>query len=228
MRFRIITLMLLLWLVAACVPQEPTDTAPVDNNPPIDPEPTFDPAATDDPESDEFSPIVIVTRAVPTATPITSGLPMPQNPATLVASETEDPGAGMGFDEIRLIRSTMAEDSQSDMLVLYADGRYSFNDQQGTTSGDVLNAIDAALDRVNFFGMQGAMLGPPGDENAYRYRLTVNRDGQQRSINSQDGYMPQAYIDLLVTILNATYFEAPLAPRATRTPIPAVSNTQTP
>ena len=182
------------------------NTAPIDIN--ADASNADNAAADADIEADadddaEPEAIVIVTRIVPTMTPLPSGaLAIPGNAATLVAAETEDPFAELPFDQIVLHRSAGRDDSSTIDLTLRADGSYVRNGVEGSISPERINEIDDAIQDVNFFGMQALMLGPSAEDIAYRYRLTVQRGSQRRTINSQDGFMPEPYLQVLAQVLD--------------------------
>lgn len=153
--------------------------------------------------------VLIVTRE-PIVTPMEGALPVAA-PGTLVASETEDPTAGMIFTSIRFLRVGGGTEEQPDPsveVILNGDGTYTRNGVAGTLSQSRLMEINDAITAVNFFGLQGTMLGA-GIEGStlYRYALTIQRGDLNRTVSSMDGFMPQEYIALLGLI-----FEVGLRP----------------
>jgi hypothetical protein len=140
--------------------------------------------------------LFIVTRAAPIEIP-EGGLEVP-GVGTLVASETEDPYFGQPFTKITLVTSKGTAETRVE-IVLNGDGTYTRNGTQGVLSATRVEAIRTALDELNFFGLQGTMLGPGGggNESAAQYGLTIDRGGFSRSIVSMDGYMPQEYLQFV-------------------------------
>jgi hypothetical protein len=110
-------------------------------------------------------------------------------PGTLVASATEDPDAGLIFDQITFTMSGGANDT-SFTVELLQNGTVTRDGVVSQVGTDVVYEIDAMLDELNFFGLQGSYLGPPADEDVYQYRIEVVRGGASRLINAQDGYLP--------------------------------------
>lgn len=178
-----------LLIMAACAPEEASPTAAL-------PEATLEPTA----------PIgVVVTRAPVDEAGGDFALPE-AGVGTLVASETEDPNAGLIFDRVRLTRSGGPRSEEGVVLEIFQNGSYTRNGASGSISQQEVARLDALLDEINFFGLQGNMLGPSGEDPAYRFTLTVVRGADERTIQSQDGWMPQAYIQLL-----AEFFEVGMA-----------------
>lgn len=201
MRLRFIVLLSMVLLLAACGGQsEATATTGAE---PIASESAVIATA-------EGAPGVVVVTREPLVTPMEGALPMAA-PGTLVASETEDPTAGMIFTSIRFVRTGGGTEEAPDpsvVIEINGDGSYTRNGVAGTLSPDRVAAINDAITAVNFFGLQGAMLGA-GIEGStvYRYALTIQRGDQNRTVSSMDGFMPQEYITLLGTI-----FEVGLRP----------------
>lgn len=216
---RLGVLLLIVALVAAACASDPAPTqTPAQASTPQ--QPSGDSANTVDatnPTPDAPQVGVIVTRIVPTSTPLPRGaLPIPGNPATLIAAETEDPALDQLFNRIELSRSEGRNDPTTIDLVIQADGSYVRNGVQGSLSDEDILALDEAIDDINFFGLQGLMLGPSGSELAYRYRLTIQRGSQQRTINSQDGFMPQPYLRFLSQIVETGLFDVAAQSTATQ------------
>jgi hypothetical protein len=150
--------------------------------------------------------LFIVTRAAPIEIP-EGGLEIP-GVGTLVASETEDPYFGQPFTKIALVTTKGTAESRVE-IILNGDGTYTRNGTAGVLSATRVEAIRTALDELNFFGLQGTMLGPGGggNEAAAQYGLSIERGGFARSIVSMDGYMPQQYLEFVGLI-----FEVGLRP----------------
>jgi hypothetical protein len=145
---------------------------------------------------------VVVTRAPETPIGIQAGpteegaLPIPL-PGTLVASETQDPNMGQPFQVLSLFRTGGPVPDAADLdLTIFGDGAFLVNGVPGALPPEALMDLNAAIDEINFFGLQGTMLGLPSSTD-YTYRLTINRAGTERMIASQDGFMPTAYKQLI-------------------------------
>jgi hypothetical protein len=189
MRWHVIIIILLISLVA-CTPAEENVVA--DNTPN-----NGDGEATQEPSPEAF---VVVTRSF--EEPTAEGALEIAPPGTLVASETEDPDAGLVFDRVFLLRTGgTAEAPIRDEIEVFQNGQYRRNESTGVASTNRIARIDELIDSVNFFGLQGAMLGPSTETDDYFYRLTVERNGIERTIQSQDGFMPTEYMNLLGEIL---------------------------
>jgi len=143
--------------------------------------------------------VVVVTRSPAEELP-EGALEIPL-PGTLVASETEDPDIDLVFDRILFIRSGGGEDIPRVEIEILQSGLISINGTPSNTIPQTIINIDNMIDEINFFGMQGAMLGPSADNDDFRYSLTVQRGDLERTIQSQDGFMPAVYEQLLGEIL---------------------------
>jgi hypothetical protein len=121
-------------------------------------------------------------------------------PGTLVSSATEDPGAAQVFDQIVATQSGGAT-NMNRFVQVFKDGTVVRDDTRTTVSQEQITAVDTMLDEINFFGLQGAFLGPASDPNSYRYTLTVIRGETERMIQAQDGFMPAELERLLATVL---------------------------
>jgi hypothetical protein len=199
MRLRFMLLTLMIVVLAACGGQADTTPIPATDSTTAQTAPTVAANPT----------LLIVTReALPT--PMEGALPVAA-PGTLVASETEDPTAGLTFTTIEFTRTgggTEEQPEPSVQIILNGDGTFIRNGVSGTLSPDRVAAINDMITSVNFFGLQGAMLGA-GIEGStvYRYAVTIQRGDLNRTLSSMDGFMPQEYIMLLGAI-----FEVGLRP----------------
>jgi hypothetical protein len=126
-------------------------------------------------------------------------------PGQLVASETEEPEAISGPFTYLSLEQTGGPSDVDLMIELYDDGRVLRNGEAiGTVSQEAVANIDQIIRDVNFFGMQGALIGPPGTGEEYRYRLYVERgDEIARTVQAQDGFMPTEVVRLLSSIRGA-------------------------
>ncbi len=121
-------------------------------------------------------------------------------PGTLVASATEDPDAALIFDRIVLTR-TGGPTGETLEIELLSDGTIIRNGVTGATTYERIIVIDDIIDELNFFGMQGALIGPGGDSEVYRYTIRVYRGDSNRMITAEDGYIPNEFQRLLSTII---------------------------
>lgn len=139
---------------------------------------------------------------IPTVTPAGEGALIVPVPGTLVASETQDPEPRGLFDYVSMTQTGGREDITL-VIQVYSDGRVIRDGVEGRVESALVAEIDNAINTLNFFGMQGAMLGPPGGADTYRYRVIVKRGFQERAIWAQDGFMPNEFIQLLSLIRDA-------------------------
>jgi len=138
----------------------------------------------------------------PTLLPVEEegALPVPLA-GTLVASETEDPQAGLAFDYIYLLQEG-GSNNERIIAEIYGDGRTTFNTREGKIGQDTIIEIIRAIDELNYFGIQGTFLGPAPRPNEYNYTIVVQRGANSRRINAQDGYIPMEFIRFLAQIRN--------------------------
>lgn len=139
---------------------------------------------------------VVVTRQ---PTPEVFELPVPA-PGTLIASTTEDPESGLIFDMIQVVQFGGPEGAERREVTLLQDGSYTVNGVAGVTTAQVVADIDAILDELSFFGLQGSMLGPVPDTDDYRYSITVKRGDLERTITMQEGFYPRELDRLLLAV----------------------------
>lgn len=192
MRWRILLFIIAMLTIGACTPAEESTPVASDGE---------GAAAVDTSPEPTPQAIVVVTRNFDDEPTAEGALPIPI-PGTLVASETEDPDAGLIFDRIYLVRTGIESgEAIRDEIELLQDGQFTRNGRSGIADTNTIARIDEWIDTVNFYGMQGAMLGPSSETDDYRYSLTIERNGLERTINSQDGFMPIAYMNLLGEIL---------------------------
>ena len=185
MRSKFWLLIIPILILAACNNAAPTDQAPPTDLPPV---------PTDTPQVS-----VIVTRA-----PREEGELEVPGVGTLVASETEDPEIDLIFTTVRLTRSNNNDDEFVE-VVINGDGSFVRNGIPGQLSPEQITNIDDMIDDINFFGLQGTMLGPAIEEDDYRYCLTVERGATSRTITSQEGFMPAPYRRLVGAIFDVGF-----------------------
>lgn len=143
----------------------------------------------DEPQAD------ITPQPSPTIRPTVPGeLPVP-GLGTLVASETEDPDGLSGFENIILIRTggplATEEDPQRLVIRISNTGSISQGDVNGQISQQAIDTIGLLIEEMNFFGAQGTFLSIVGeDPTVFTYQISVERDGQRRTINAHEGHMP--------------------------------------
>jgi hypothetical protein len=153
----------------------------------------------------------------PTLLPVEEegALPVPLA-GTLVASETEDPQAGLAFDYIYLLQEG-GSNNERIVSEIYGDGRTTFNAREGKIGQDALIEIIRAIDELNYFGIQGTFLGPAPRPNEYTYTIVVQRGANSRRINAQDGYIPMEVMQFMAQIRTIAESAPALAPTSTPT-----------
>jgi len=119
---------------------------------------------------------------------------------TIIAPATEDPNEGQGFTSILYIQ-TGGLSNMSLTVEVYPDGRVVRNGATSNIPPEQVQQISAALDQLNFFGLQGSFTAAGGKPEEYRYSLTVERaDGSSRTINAQDNYTPPELLSMFAMI----------------------------
>jgi hypothetical protein len=172
-------------MVVSCTGNAPAPTQSVQNN------------ATTEPTA-PLSVVVTLDRSEAEAT---EDLLANLEPGVLSASETEDPERALVFDLLEFRRYGGGDPVTID-IVLNQDGTFTRNGQAGTVSPETVIMLDNMLDEINFFGLQAQLRSLADDPSTYKYSLAITRAGLYRVIDSEDGYMPQEYIDLMVAILD--------------------------
>jgi hypothetical protein len=201
MRHALYVVLILTLMLAGC---GGGDSPPTESGPTIAPVPTTDENAPPDPDMDEdlagaaldFD--EVVSRALHTQEPFVrpSSTPDPDGglevplPRTLVASETQEVEPIGGFQVVTFEQRAEGE-SSGPMLVIYADGRVSRGGQEGRLEPADIQQLNDAISDLNFFGLQGTFLGPPGGEGTFIYRVAIETETVGRAINAQNGYMPE-------------------------------------
>jgi hypothetical protein len=118
----------------------------------------------------------------------------------LIASATEDPERDLVFDRIQFARYGGRFPERLD-ITLSQDGTLTRNGATSTLSAAKVLEIDALLDSVNFFGIQNIMTSLAAESANTRYSLRVVRGGNDRTILSEDGFMPAEYMAVIAAFL---------------------------
>lgn len=118
-------------------------------------------------------------------------------PGTLVAAVTQDLNPDIQFDSILFEQSGGLSGAKL-VVEVYSDGRVIRDGTASTITPQQVAELNAMLNAVNFFGLQGQFVMPGTDEDAYYFKMTVESQGGSRTINAQDGYTP----DDLMAIFN--------------------------
>jgi hypothetical protein len=156
--------------------------------------------------------------SVPTATPEPTAVPDTATPESvqqatpavevslppvgeMVSSATEDPEAGLVFDTIFFTQTGGASNVELN-IELRSDGTLIRNGETSTVSQDDVLAIDAILDEINYFGIQGVFAAAAPNPDVYSYSITVERAGSSLMINAQDTYTPVELKELFAAIIN--------------------------
>lgn len=199
MRYALMVVALLSLLLAACGGSStPTETGPtiapvVPTAEDATPDPDIDPALL----GAELAFEDVVAQALNTPEPFVmpSSTPDPDGglevplPGTLVASETEEVEPRGDFRYLRFEQRSQGADSGL-QLVIYGDGRVERDGREGRISPADIQRINDAIGELNFFGLQGTFMGPPGNDETFVYRISIETDTMGRAINAQDGYIP--------------------------------------
>ena len=187
---RTIGIFLLVLMLAACGGND-ENTVPVPSSGNLSPE-----EATFQAQMNEVLTATVAIPLQPTQTSVGEGALVVAQPGTLVASQTEELAPRGVFDYIWMVQEGGQENTTID-ITIYSDGRVVKNDVEGNTDAAQVAALDAMINSLNFFGMQGTMLGSSMSADTYRYRVFVQRGFEARLISAQDGYMPQEFIEFL-------------------------------
>lgn len=118
----------------------------------------------------------------------------------MVASATEDPDRDLVFDRIEFTRYGTSVPRLE--VVLNQDGTFTRDAVAGRVSSETVLFIDTMLDDMNFFGLQTVMMGLVAESQSARYTVRVVRNGIERAIDSEDGYMPVEYLALIGQLLS--------------------------
>ncbi len=118
----------------------------------------------------------------------------------MIASATEDPDRDLVFDRLQFARYGGRFPDRID-ITLNQDGTLTRNDVSGSVSPDIVLQVDTLLDEINFFGIQNIMVALAAETSNTRYNLRVVRGGNDRTITSEDGYMPPEYMALIGALL---------------------------
>jgi hypothetical protein len=119
----------------------------------------------------------------------------------MVSSATEDPEAGLLFDTI-FFTQTGGANNVNLTIEVHSDGTLIRNGETSTISQDDVLAVDAMLDELNYFGIQGVFAAAAPNPDVYSYSITVDRNGSSLMINAQDTYTPVELKELFSAIIN--------------------------
>jgi len=204
MRHALYVVLILALMLAACG----GDAAPTESGPTIAPVPPTPEDAPVDPDDEVMGAALdfdeVVSQAlntqevmvIPSSTPDPDGgleVPLPR---TLVASETEEVEPIGPFQYLSFEQRAQGETSGT-RLVIYGDGRVTHQGREGRLEAADIQQINDAIRALNFFGLQGTFLGPPGNEETFIYRIAIETETVGRAINAQNGYMPDQFTAFL-------------------------------
>ncbi len=148
-------------------------------------------------------PTVVPDTATPDPVQQVTPLAVDNLPAVgeMITSATEDPEAGLVFDNIMFTQTGGASNIEL-TIELRSDGTLIRNGETSTVSQEEVLAIDAMLDELNFFGIQGVFAAAAPNPDVYSYSITVERAGSSLMINAQDTYTPVELKELFAAIVN--------------------------
>jgi hypothetical protein len=191
----------------AVPPAQPGDSAdPVIATPgsedPAAPTLAPDAAAGGQPDTVPTADIGAVDGEVIVVTPVTGadlGMTVPLIGTAETAVPTEevvDPGAEPevddGFFDSIIYEQTGGPLDEELRIEVYRDGRLVRNGEELTLPPAEIEALNAALSELNFFGLRGQFVAAGQNPDAYYYSVEVNMsNGDSRTINAQDGHTPQ-------------------------------------
>ncbi len=156
------------------------------------------PVLVENPTSEAFV-IVTLAPAADATEDLLAGLP---GVGTLeAASATEDPNIELVFDQVELFRYSGENGEEPITMLINQDGTFTRNGVAGRISQDRVTQIDTLLDTINFFALQANYISL-AESRTLKYRLRVVRGANERTIDSEEGFMPSEYMVLLGEILN--------------------------
>ncbi len=182
MRRNLPFLLIFVFLLAACG-GNPTAAPTADNSSVQQPAATVDNSTTPVPQ------ITTAPRDYGT------DLPAVSPPGTLIAAVTPDPAAGTVFESLIFNRTGGLAGTPLSIQINGAGVMI----RDGVTSqltADQITQLVATLDSVNFFGLSGIFTSPGTSADAYHYELTVSRDGSERTLKAEDGFIPAPLVRL--------------------------------
>lgn len=134
-----------------------------------------------------------------------TGVPMivPASPEPgAQAFVTEEVGPVGDFEVVELVQRGGRNDIET-TIEIFADGRVVRDEQEGTVDTNTVQRLNQMIRSMDFYGMQGTFIGPPGDEGGYTYRLYVGNAETDRVITMQDNYLTPELQDMLGLIIAA-------------------------
>ncbi len=125
-------------------------------------------------------------------------------PGTLAFDDSEDDeNFNEPFDRVIFRRHGGGPTAVAFRLELYQDGSYEINNEfTGQVDPSVITNVDTLIKELRFFSINTPMLGPGGDDTNYRYDITVERAGDELTINAEDGFIPQPFQRLIATLVS--------------------------
>lgn len=187
---RYLSVLLVVLLLAACADAAPSDTT--NNTPPPGsndiPVPTTEAGTTADGSTADGE---------ATEDPISAARVNIQPPGTIVAPATEDPdpNAGQPFDIIQYEQTGGINDITLTVEVR-SDGTVIRDGETLTVAPAEINALNALLEEIDFYNIQGQFTVAGSSQEIYYYRVTVSRGGSDIMIRAQDGYTPDDLLRL--------------------------------
>lgn len=190
MRYALVLLLCLMFVLAACDSLTVDEATPADNTAPTTEANTVDISADATPEISAAStedPLVAANIALPL-------------PGTVQAPATEEVFVMEGHFDSIIFEQSGGPNNMNLVIEVYGDGRVVRDGVASTISEGQITELDSMLTAMNFFGLQGQFTVPGADADIYRYRITVEQQGGSRTINTQDGYTPQELLQLYAVL----------------------------
>ncbi len=183
MRRNLAFFLILTVVLAACG----GNATPVPTAVPVQTNPTAAPTVNATPTSAPATP-----HEYATGTPGTDAIPVP---GTLATDAQPNPDAGKIFDDLTFTR-TGGITGQAINITLTGAGVLTRDGKTSQVSSDQVKQISDALDKLDFFGLDGVFTAPGTSADAYHYSLTVDRNGNSRTINAEDGFIPTPMVQV--------------------------------
>ncbi|MFZ4827617.1 MAG: hypothetical protein ACOYLB_09675 [Phototrophicaceae bacterium] len=122
-------------------------------------------------------------------------------PPGVLSFATEDPNADLIFDRIFLVRANAELQSRLE-LQLFQNGSLLVNGQPAPTVPiEKVLDIDAVLDAIQFFAINGIYASPLRAEDNFVYSITVERAGEANNIVAEPELAPVELLSLLNLII---------------------------
>lgn len=140
--------------------------------------------------------------ATPTPLPAEIAVNSLPDPGTIQPPATEDPNVALVFDQITFER-TGGSSPEPLLIIIRSDGSAEVNGQPQTVAPEVITALDAQIDQLEFFGIQGIFSSPGAPSDVYQYVVTVDRAGASQMLTAQDGLTPNELLRFFAAIVAA-------------------------